>query len=201
VRENNSPAAFTQPAATGPADGAVDPDGTAPATDGTAPATDGAAAAADGAPEAAPGGLTPREALILEFEGRWWRTPGAKDQAIRTTFGLSSTRYYQALNRLLDSPAALAADPVLLGRLRRLRESRRGARGPAADTGYVQGAVGPATDDAGHGPAVRPAARRIADIPGSGTPGSGTPDSGTSAAGGPPGSEPAVTTGAHAARG
>ncbi|MBB4747435.1 DUF3263 domain-containing protein [Actinoplanes lobatus] len=73
--------------------------------------------------------LTDRELEILAFEGRWWKHAGAKEQAIRDTFGLSSTRYYQILNGLLDNPAALEQDPVLVGRLRRLRSTRaRGRR-------------------------------------------------------------------------
>ncbi|MFJ2084155.1 DUF3263 domain-containing protein [Micromonospora chokoriensis] len=68
--------------------------------------------------------LTGRERAILAFEQQWWRHAGAKEQAVRDTFGVSSTRYYQLLNGLLDNPAALAADPVLVGRLRRLRSSR-----------------------------------------------------------------------------
>ncbi|MET7863970.1 DUF3263 domain-containing protein [Micromonospora taraxaci] len=68
--------------------------------------------------------LTERERAILAFEQQWWRHAGAKEQAVRDTFGVSSTRYYQLLNGLLDNPAALAADPVLVGRLRRLRSSR-----------------------------------------------------------------------------
>ncbi|HEX5542889.1 MAG TPA: DUF3263 domain-containing protein [Micromonospora sp.] len=72
--------------------------------------------------------LTERERQVLAFERRWWRHAGAKEQAIRDTFGLSTTRYYQILNGLLDNPAALAAEPVLVGRLRRLRASRTRAR-------------------------------------------------------------------------
>jgi hypothetical protein len=68
--------------------------------------------------------LVARELAILEFEKKWWRHAGAKEQAIRDEFGLSSTRYYQLLNGLLDNPLALAHDPVLVGRLRRLRASR-----------------------------------------------------------------------------
>jgi len=69
-------------------------------------------------------GLTERERAILAFEQQWWRHAGAKEQAVRDTFGVSSTRYYQLLNGLLDNPAALAVDPVLISRLRRLRSSR-----------------------------------------------------------------------------
>ena len=68
--------------------------------------------------------LDERAEQILVFERRWWKHAGAKEQAIRDTFGLSATRYYQVLNGLLDDPAALERDPVLVGRLRRLRASR-----------------------------------------------------------------------------
>lgn len=81
------------------------------------------AALADPAPE-----LDAREREILAFERRWWRQAGAKEQAIRDTFGLSPTRYYQLLNRLLDRPEALAYEPVLVARLRRLRSWRAGTR-------------------------------------------------------------------------
>lgn len=72
--------------------------------------------------------LTERERAILAFEQRWWRHAGAKEQAIRDNFGLSATRYYQMLNALLDKPAALAAEPMLVGRLRRLRATRSRSR-------------------------------------------------------------------------
>jgi hypothetical protein len=73
-------------------------------------------------------GLSEREELILAFEAKWWKHAGSKEQAIRDTFGLSSTRYYQLLNGLLDNPLALAKDPVLVGRLRRLRSTRARTR-------------------------------------------------------------------------
>lgn len=78
-----------------------------------------------GAPVA---GLTDRDQQILGFERQWWRYAGAKEQAIRELFDMSATRYYQVLNTLIDSPAALAHDPMLVKRLRRLRASRQRAR-------------------------------------------------------------------------
>jgi hypothetical protein len=72
--------------------------------------------------------LTERELLILAFESKWWKHAGSKEQAIRDSFGISSTRYYQVLNGLLDNPAALEQDPVLIGRLRRLRSTRARTR-------------------------------------------------------------------------
>ena len=73
-------------------------------------------------------GLTDRDRKVLEFERQWWKYAGAKEQAIRDLFDLSSTRYYQLLNQLIDDPAALAYDPMLVKRLRRLRASRQRAR-------------------------------------------------------------------------
>lgn len=70
-------------------------------------------------------GLTELEERILTFERGWYRFPGAKDQAVRDEFGVSAIRYSQLLNALLDKPAAIAAHPVLVKRLRRLRASRR----------------------------------------------------------------------------
>jgi hypothetical protein len=69
-------------------------------------------------------GLGERELAMLAFERQWWKRAGAKEQAILDAFGLSATRYYQLLNALLDEPAALEHDPVLVQRLRRLRSTR-----------------------------------------------------------------------------
>ncbi|MEV0131868.1 DUF3263 domain-containing protein [Dactylosporangium sp. NPDC050688] len=76
-------------------------------------------AAAEEPPE-----LDERGKRILDFERQWWRRAGSKEQAIHDTFSLSATRYYQLLNALLDDPLALAHEPVVVQRLRRLRASR-----------------------------------------------------------------------------
>ena len=89
---------------------------------------DQASSAAKVAPHAQDDELTPREAEILDFERQWWRLAGAKEQAVADRFGLSSTRYYQLLNGLIDRPAALRADPMLVKRLQRLRLQRERAR-------------------------------------------------------------------------
>jgi Protein of unknown function (DUF3263) len=73
-------------------------------------------------------GLSEREHEMLAFERQWWRYAGAKEQAIREQFGISATRYYQALNNMIDRPEALATDPMLVKRLRRLRAGRQRAR-------------------------------------------------------------------------
>ncbi|NCT92527.1 DUF3263 domain-containing protein [Cellulomonas sp. APG4] len=72
--------------------------------------------------------LSERDQRVLEFERQWWKYAGAKEQAVRELFDMSATRYYQVLNALIDSPAALAHDPMLVKRLRRMRSSRQRAR-------------------------------------------------------------------------
>ncbi len=73
-------------------------------------------------------GLSDRDREVLAFERQWWKYAGAKEQAIRELFDMSATRYYQLLNALIDDPAALAHDPMLVKRLRRMRSSRQRAR-------------------------------------------------------------------------
>ena len=72
--------------------------------------------------------LSDRDRAILALEARPWRAPGAKEAAVREQLGIAPVRYYQLLNGLLDRPAALAHDPLLVNRLRRLREQRRSRR-------------------------------------------------------------------------
>lgn len=79
-------------------------------------------AAADvAAAEATKARLSDHQRAILDFERQWWRRAGAKEQAIRDLFDMSPTRYYQALNALLDIPEAHEYDAVLVKRLQRLR--------------------------------------------------------------------------------
>jgi len=72
--------------------------------------------------------LSAREQQMLGLERQWWKYAGAKEQAIKELFDLSATHYYQLLNALIDTEAALAYDPMLVKRLRRLRTSRQRAR-------------------------------------------------------------------------
>jgi Protein of unknown function (DUF3263) len=72
--------------------------------------------------------ISSRDQEILAFERQWWKYAGAKEQAIRDLFDMSATRYYQLLNSLIDNPAALAHDPMLVKRLRRLRTARQRQR-------------------------------------------------------------------------
>lgn len=75
--------------------------------------------------------LTDQQVAVLAFERAWWRRPGSKEQAIHEEFELSGTRYHQLLNALLDDPAALEHDPLLVHRLRRVRGQRLTRRGAA----------------------------------------------------------------------
>ncbi len=74
------------------------------------------------------GQLSERDRGILDFERQWWKYAGAKETAVREKFDMSSTRYYQVLNALIDRPEALAHDPLLVRRLRRLRAARQRQR-------------------------------------------------------------------------
>ncbi len=72
--------------------------------------------------------LTERDRAILDFERSWWNEPGPKELAIRERFDLSTTRYYEILHELIDAPEALEYDPLVIRRLRRVRDRRRRAR-------------------------------------------------------------------------
>ncbi len=71
------------------------------------------------------GDLTERDRGILALESAWPRHNGAKEETIRRTLGMSPARYYQLLDRLIDTEAALEHDPLLVRRLRRLRDRRQ----------------------------------------------------------------------------
>lgn len=72
--------------------------------------------------------LSDLEQRVLEFERSWWRYAGAKESAIKELFDLTPPRYYQLLNDLIDREDALMAAPMLVKRLRRLRQARMSAR-------------------------------------------------------------------------
>jgi hypothetical protein len=78
--------------------------------------------------------LSQRDANVLEFESCWWHYPEPKDLAIREYLGMSSTRYYQVLRRLVDDEVAAAEYPLVIRRLRRMRRERREALARRLDT-------------------------------------------------------------------
>jgi hypothetical protein len=73
-------------------------------------------------------GLTELESKVLEFERQWWKFAGAKESSIKELFDMAPPAYYQLLNNLIDRPEALEAQPMLVKRLRRLREARTSSR-------------------------------------------------------------------------
>lgn len=78
--------------------------------------------------------LSQRDAKVLEFESAWWHYPEPKDRAIREYVGMSATRYYQALRRLVDDDDAATEYPLVIRRLRKMRRERREALARRLDT-------------------------------------------------------------------
>jgi hypothetical protein len=72
--------------------------------------------------------LSPRERAILAVEREWWKYADAKDAAARARLGLAPEEYYRALSAIIERPAALAHDPLLVRRLRRQRLVRQRQR-------------------------------------------------------------------------
>ncbi len=72
--------------------------------------------------------LADKDRAVLDFERIWWRYPEPKDRAIREYLGMSATRYYQVLRRLLDDPVAESIDPLTVRRLRKVRDRAKEAR-------------------------------------------------------------------------
>jgi hypothetical protein len=72
--------------------------------------------------------LDQRDRDLLDFEREAWKLRMSKERAIRERFGFSAARYHQLLNRAIDRPGALAYDPMLVRRLRRIRDARRRKR-------------------------------------------------------------------------
>ena len=76
--------------------------------------------------------LCDRDRALLDFEAHWPRHSGAKEETLRRELSPTPARYYQLLDRLIDTGDALAYDPMLVHRLRRLRDAREEARSPRA---------------------------------------------------------------------
>ena len=82
--------------------------------------------------------LTDHEQAVLDFERSWWTEDGVKEVLIEERLEMTSSRYYQVLNELLDRPDALDHDPMVVRRLRRLRDRKRRARLDAAAAGRLE---------------------------------------------------------------
>jgi len=99
--------------------------------------------AQENASEDAVSGLPELQMRILDFEREWWRHAGAKEDAIRTEFALTAARYYQLLNAVIDTPAAVRHDPMLVRRLLRARDARTSARSSRAFSISDRSGTGP----------------------------------------------------------
>jgi hypothetical protein len=69
--------------------------------------------------------LTEREKDILDFEQSWWSLSIPREQAVRDRFQLTETEYVEVLEMLIATEAALEAEPLLVRRLRRMKDRRR----------------------------------------------------------------------------
>lgn len=78
--------------------------------------------------------LSQKDIRVLEFESSWWHYPEPKDRAIREYVGMSSTRYYQVLRRLVDDETAARDYPLVIRRMRRIRKERQDALARRFDT-------------------------------------------------------------------
>lgn len=86
------------------------------------PVTAGSQASTDAPAHDLQAGREARIRRLLDFEAGWASHGGAKARAIRVEFGWTTTRYYQVLDGVLETPEALRHDPMLVRRLIRLRE-------------------------------------------------------------------------------
>lgn len=68
--------------------------------------------------------LDDTDLAVLAFAKRRYRHEGRREADIRAELDMTTTAYTQQLNRLLDDPAAVLAEPELVARLRRLRAQR-----------------------------------------------------------------------------
>lgn len=72
-----------------------------------------------------------RHRMALRLAGATYRYEGAREADALEMLGYTPTRFRQVIGRLLDDPQAMAEEPTVVGRLRRLREVRRRARAAA----------------------------------------------------------------------
>ena len=80
-------------------------------------------------------GLSDRDRVMLDFEGSWWLEGGSKEDAIKARFDLSAARYYRIIAALTDSPEAERYAPLVVRRLRLVRDRRRRARYESSSAG------------------------------------------------------------------
>jgi len=89
--------------------------------------------------------FTDEHRSVLDFEKHWWKHQGNKAAQIQARLGISSTRYYRVLNAAISHPDALEHDPMLVKRLRRLRDVRKAHRRSRRIESYETG-ISPSSD-------------------------------------------------------
>lgn len=87
--------------------------------------------------------LTDRQRAMLDFERTWWQFDEPREALIATRFGCTAEAYATELAIVLELPAALAHDPMVVRRHHRRRVRRRSeVRGAVTSTpsdGTMQG--------------------------------------------------------------
>ncbi len=72
--------------------------------------------------------LTDLERALLALERDWWRDGASRAEAARRRLGLAAADHARLIGALIDRSDAEAHDPVLVRRLRRMRDARRSER-------------------------------------------------------------------------
>jgi hypothetical protein len=72
--------------------------------------------------------LGDRDRAVLDLEREWWLCHHSKEDAVRERLNLAPSSYYRLLHAVIENPAAMAYDPLVVRRLRRARLGRRRVR-------------------------------------------------------------------------
>ena len=80
--------------------------------------------------------LSERERSIIDFERTWWTFDGTKEELINDRLDCTPEAFALELGALVDSPDALAHDPLVIRRLRRQRARARRARSEASSAAH-----------------------------------------------------------------
>jgi hypothetical protein len=71
--------------------------------------------------------LCERDRAILDLERSWWLEGHCKTDVVKARLRMSLARYNQLLGELVTNKEAEAYDPLVVRRLRRVRDRRRWA--------------------------------------------------------------------------
>lgn len=72
--------------------------------------------------------LSVRDHMAIRLAASHYKFPGARESDVFEQLGMTATRFWQHVHALLESPEALAAYPLEVRRLRRLRDARQRQR-------------------------------------------------------------------------